>query len=140
MARTGSTDAQLPGAFRYGLSTVMVVTGALATFFGSGVVGRTLFVDVSELHPAANRATGLSWAAAWQQVRGLVLPVTAGVVLSRHLSSYLFFVLFAVISGIAALVGAIATLETRGKSVEQIAAELGGMPSQSAQPADPGRQ
>ncbi|MGP4015853.1 MFS transporter [Saccharopolyspora sp. 5N708] len=118
-------------------TAAVVVTGALATFFGSGVAGSTLFVYASELYPTANRATGLGWAAAWQKVGGLLMPVTVGFVLSWHLSTYIFFVLFAVISGIAALAGAIATLETRGKSVEQIAAELSRAPSQPDRQADP---
>ncbi|WP_236795415.1 MFS transporter [Amycolatopsis sp. GM8] len=105
-------------------TSAVVVTGALATFFGSGIAGSTLFVYASELYPTANRATGLGWAAAWQKVGGLLMPVTIGLVLSWHVSSYVFFVFFAVISGIAALAGVIATLETRGKSVEQIAAEM----------------
>ncbi|WP_160148777.1 MFS transporter [Amycolatopsis alkalitolerans] len=105
-------------------TAAVVVTGALATFFGSGIAGSTLFVYASELYPTANRATGLGWAAAWQKVGGLLMPVTVGFVLSWHLSSYVFFVFFAVISVIAAVAGTIATLETRGKTVEQIAAEL----------------
>jgi putative MFS transporter len=105
-------------------TSAVVLTGALATFFGSGVAGSTLFVYASELYPTANRATGLGWAAAWQKVGGLLMPVTVGFVLSWHASSYVFFVLFAVISGIAAIAGVVATLETRGRTVEQIAAEL----------------
>ena len=57
------------------------------------------------------------------------MPVTVGIVLSWHASSYLFFVLFAVISGIACAAGLIATFETRGKSVEQIASEIAGRPA-----------
>lgn len=106
-------------------STAAVVsTGAIATFFGSGIAGSTLFVYASELYPTSSRATGLGWAAAWQKVGGLLMPVTVGVVLSWHAPSYVFFVLFAVISAIAAVSGLIATFETRGKTVEQIEAEL----------------
>ncbi|GAB3002568.1 MFS transporter [Amycolatopsis acidiphila] len=105
-------------------TSAVVLTGALATFFGSGVAGSTLFVYASELYPTANRATGLGWAAAWQKVGGLLMPVTVGFVLSWHASSYVFFLLFAVISAIAATAGLIATLETRGKSVEEIATEM----------------
>jgi MFS transporter, putative metabolite:H+ symporter len=105
-------------------TAAVVATGAVATFFGSGVAGSTLFVYASELYPTSNRATGLGWAAAWQKVGGLIMPVTVGVVLSLHLSSYVFFVLFGLISGIAALAGAISTFETRGKTVEEITGEL----------------
>ncbi|GAA3788946.1 MFS transporter [Amycolatopsis tucumanensis] len=116
-------------------TAAVVLTGALATFFGSGIAGSTLFVYASELYPTANRATGLGWAAAWQKVGGLLMPVTVGFVLSWHASSYVFFVLFAVLSGIAALAGLIGTLETRGKSVEEIAAELSTPDRPSHRPA-----
>jgi putative MFS transporter len=102
----------------------VVVTGALATFFGSGIAGATLYVYVGELYPTSNRATGLGWAAAWQKVGGLIMPVTVGFVLSWHAPSYVFFVLFAVISGIAGVAGLVATFETRGKSMEQISTEI----------------
>lgn len=105
--------------------TVLVVAvGALATFFGSGVAGATLYVYVGELYPTANRATGLGWAAAWQKVGGLIMPVTVGFVLSWRAPSYVFFVLFAVISVIAGAAGLAATFETRGKSMEQISTDL----------------
>lgn len=103
----------------------VVLVGALATFFGSGVAGSTLFVYAGELYPTSHRATGLGWAAAWQKAGGLVMPVTVGLVLSWRPPSYVFFVLFAVISVVAGVAGLIATFETRGKSVEQITDEIG---------------
>lgn len=107
----------------HGIAAVIVV-GALATFFHSGVGGSTLYVYASELYPTANRATGLGWAAAMQKVGGLITPVTVGFVLSWHAPSYVFFVLFAVISMVGGISGLLATFETSGKSVEQIAAAL----------------
>lgn len=109
-------------------TALVVVVGALATFFGSGVAGGTLYVYVGELYPTSNRATGLGWAAAWQKVGGLIMPVTAGFVLSWRAPSYVFFALFAVISAIAGAAGLIATFETRGKSMEQISNDLRGRP------------
>jgi putative MFS transporter len=107
-------------------STVAVVTlGCFATFFGSGFAGSTLFVYASELYPTVNRATGLGWAAAWQKVGGLVIPTVIGWVIALRSSSYIFFVLFAVISVIAGLAGLLAIFETKGRTVEQIAAALG---------------
>lgn len=105
-------------------TVAVIAVGAAATFVGSGFAGSTLFVYASELYPTANRATGLGWAAAWQKAGGLVMPVTAGFVLSLHLSSYVFFVLFAVISAIGGITGVVATFETRGKTVEEISADL----------------
>jgi MFS transporter, putative metabolite:H+ symporter len=107
----------------HGIAAVIIV-GALATFFHSGVGGSTLYVYASELYPTSNRATGLGWAAGMQKVGGLIMPVTVGFVLSWHVPSYVFFVLFGVISIIGGIAGMLATFETRGKSVEQITAEL----------------
>lgn len=102
----------------------VLVLGSLATFFGSGLAGSTLFAYVGELYPTANRATGLGWAAAWQKAGGLIIPTVIGFVLAAHASSYLFFVLFAVISVIAGIAAFAATFETKGKTVEQITAEV----------------
>ena len=102
----------------------VLVLGSLATFFGSGLAGSTLFAYVGELYPTYNRATGLGWAAAWQKAGGLVIPTVIGFVLAAHASSYVFFVLFAVISVIAGIAALTATFETKGKTVEQITAEV----------------
>ncbi|MEU3979138.1 MFS transporter [Streptomyces sp. NPDC026672] len=99
----------------------VVVLGCVATFFGSGFAGSTLFVYASELYPTVNRATGLGWAAAWQKVGGLVIPSVITWVLALRSGSYVFFVLFAVISLLAGVSGLLATLETRGRTIEQIA-------------------
>jgi putative MFS transporter len=106
-----------------GIAGVLVL-GSLATFFGSGLAGSTLFAYVGELYPTYNRATGLGWAAAWQKAGGLIIPTVVGFVLAAHISSYLFFVLFAVISVIAGITALVATFETKGKTVEQITAEV----------------
>ncbi|MEW2549782.1 MFS transporter [Streptomyces sp. NPDC047002] len=103
-----------------GTTVSVVVLGCFATFFGSGFAGSTLFVYASELYPTFNRATGLGWAAAWQKVGGLVIPTVIGWVLALHSSSYLFFVLFAVISALAGASGLLATFETNKKTIEQI--------------------
>ncbi|HJP77694.1 MAG TPA: MFS transporter [Pseudonocardiaceae bacterium] len=102
----------------------VLVLGSLATFFGSGLAGSTLFAYVGELYPTYNRATGLGWAAAWQKAGGLIIPTVIGFVLAAHAGSYVFFVLFAVISVIAGIAAFTATFETKGKTVEQITAEL----------------
>lgn len=105
-------------------STAVVVLGSAATFFGSGLAGSTLYAYASELYPTFNRATGLGWAAAWQKAGGLIIPTIVGFVLAAHESSYLFFVLFCVISVIAGVSALTATFETRGKTVEQITVGL----------------
>jgi putative MFS transporter len=102
----------------------VLVLGSLATFFGSGLAGSTLFAYVGELYPTYNRATGLGWAAAWQKAGGLIIPTVVGFVLAAHVSSYLFFVLFAVVSVIAGIAALVGTFETKGKTVEQITVEV----------------
>ncbi|WP_372660257.1 MFS transporter [Amycolatopsis kentuckyensis] len=106
----------------------VILLGSLATFFGSGLAGSTLFAYASELYPTASRATGLGWAAAWQKVGGLVMPALAGFVLAMHTSQFLFFLLFGVISVLAGLAALVATFETRGRTVEQITREITGAP------------
>ncbi len=109
-----------------GVSTTaaVLVLGSLATFFGSGFAGSTLFVYASELYPTVSRATGLGWAAAWQKVGGLIIPTVIGWVIAAHSSSFLFFVLFAVISALAGISALVSTFETRGKTIEQITVAL----------------
>ncbi len=104
----------------------VVLLGSLATFFGSGLAGSTLFAYASELYPTASRATGLGWAAAWQKVGGLIMPVLIGFVLAMHTSQFLFFLLFGIISILAGITALAATFETRGRTVEQITQEITG--------------
>jgi MFS transporter, putative metabolite:H+ symporter len=104
-------------------TVAIVILGSLATFFGSGIAGSTLFAYSAELYPTTIRATGLGWNAAWQKAGGLIIPTIIGYILALHTSTYAFFVLFAVISFVAGLAG-LFTVETRGKTVEQIAAGL----------------
>lgn len=104
-------------------TTAIVVLGSLATFFGSGIAGSTLFAYSAELYPTTLRATGLGWNAAWQKAGGLIIPAIIGYILAMHTSKYAFFVLFAAISFAAGIAGLV-TVETRGKTVEQITAQL----------------
>ncbi|GHH87961.1 MFS transporter [Streptomyces sulfonofaciens] len=105
-------------------TTAVVVLGCCATFFGSGLAGSTLFVYASELYPTAGRATGLGWAAAWQKAGGLIIPTVIGWILATHAPGYVFFVLFAGVSVLAGLSGLLVTFETRGRTVEEIAAQI----------------
>jgi MFS transporter, putative metabolite:H+ symporter len=104
-------------------TAAIIVVGSLATFFGSGVAGSTLYAYSTELYPTPIRATGLGWTAAWQKAGGLIIPTIIGYILAAHTSDYVFFALFAGISLAAGLAGLV-TVETRGKTVEQITAGL----------------
>lgn len=107
-------------------ATAVVVLGSFATFCGVGLAGSTVFAYTGELYPTYNRATGLGWVAAWQKAGGLIVPIIIGYMMAAHGSSYLFFVLFCVLAVIAGIAAALATHETRGKTVEQITDELAG--------------
>lgn len=113
----------------------VVVLGSAATFFGSGLAGSTMFAYASELYPTFNRATGLGWAAAWQKAGGLIVPTVIGFLLAMRASSYLFFVLFGVLSALSGIAALVATFETRGRTVEQITAALTTAPPARPQPA-----
>ncbi|GAA3527954.1 MFS transporter [Amycolatopsis ultiminotia] len=113
-------------------TAAVVILGSLATFFGSGLAGSTLFAYASELYPTASRATGLGWAAAWQKVGGLIMPVLVGFVLALHASQFLFFLLFGIISIVAGIAALTATFETRGRTVEQITEEIAGRRPETA--------
>ncbi|WP_082958351.1 MFS transporter [Mycobacterium alsense] len=117
----------------------VVVFGSAAIFFGTGLAGSTLFTYAAELYPTASRASGLGWAAAWQKVGGLIMPALVGYVLAVHTSTFFFFVLFGVISLIAAMTALAATFETRDKSVEEITRQINANAEAPAAPKQPNR-
>jgi putative MFS transporter len=105
--------------------TTIVMLGAVTAFFGAGGAGGPLFTYTSEIYPTRFRGAGTGWAAGWQRIGGIVAPVLLGSLLTARAGAYLFFAAMAT----ALLVGSLAMIilgtETRGKSLEQISAELG---------------
>jgi putative MFS transporter len=102
----------------------VVMLGALTAFFGAGGAGGPLFTYTSEVYPTRFRGAGTGWAAGWQRIGGIVAPIVLGALLAVPGSGYRVFVTMAA----SLLVGGVAVLllgfETRGKSLEQISAEL----------------
>lgn len=114
-------------AWAYAASeTALVALGCATTFFAFGAAGGPLFAYTSEVYPTRFRATGTGWAAAWQRVGGIVAPMALGAVLASGVGNFAFF---AILSA-TLLVGGLAMLllgyETRGRSLEQIQADLSG--------------
>ncbi len=104
---------------------VVVALGAVTAFFGAGAAGGALFTYTSEIYPTRFRGAGTGWAAGWQRIGGIVAPVALGSLLAAHAGAYIFFVAMAatlLVKGVTVLVLGV---ETRGKSLEQINAELG---------------
>ncbi len=103
---------------------LVVVLGAVTAFFGAGSGGGPLFTYVSEIYPTRFRGAGTGWAAGWQRIGGIVAPVLLGAILAAHAGAYLFFVTLAVALLVNGTTMLVLGKETRGKSLEQINAEL----------------
>ncbi|MEJ1977994.1 MAG: MFS transporter [Acetobacteraceae bacterium] len=105
-------------------AVAVVAIGACTAFFGAGGAGGPLFTYTSEIYPTRFRGAGTGWAAGWQRIGGVVAPIVLGALLAVPGSGYRVFVTMAV----TLLIGGVAVLvlgsETRGKSLEQISAEL----------------
>src|SRR6202000_1919206 len=109
-----------------GSPTMLVLLGCWTTFFAFGSAGGPLFAYTSEVYPTRFRATGTGWAAGMQRIGGIVAPLALGAILADGAGNFPFF---AVLSA-TLLVGGVAMLllgyETRGRSLEQIQADLSG--------------
>jgi putative MFS transporter len=98
--------------------------GALTAFTGAGGVTGCIHTYNVELYPTQNRATGAGFATAWQRMGGIVAPMLLGVFLAGKLplfTSFAFLSAIMIINGIVALT---LLFETKGKSLEQIAAGI----------------
>jgi putative MFS transporter len=98
--------------------------GALTAFTGAGGVTGCIHTYNVELYPTQNRATGAGFATAWQRIGGIVAPMLLGVFLAKNLplfTSFAFLGAVMIINGIAVLT---LLFETKGKSLEQIAAGI----------------
>jgi putative MFS transporter len=101
--------------------TGILLFGMLTAFAGTGGVAGCLFTYITEVYPTRFRASGSGLAVLWQRVGGAfalgVLVGAGGSVLRSFvlLGSTLF------VGGLAAL---LLTYETRGRSLEDITADL----------------
>jgi putative MFS transporter len=111
----------------WGLATsalAVVAIGALTAFFGAGGAGGPLFTYTSEVYPTRFRGAGTGWAAGWQRIGGIVAPIVLGAMLAMPGSGYRVFVTMSASLLAAGVAVMLLGFETRGKSLEQINAEL----------------
>ena len=106
-------------------AVAVVALGALTAFFGAGGAGGPLFTYTSEGYPTRFRGAGTGWAAGWQRIGGIVAPIVLGALLAVPGSGYRVFVTMAASLMIGGAAVVLLGFETRGKSLEQISAELG---------------
>jgi putative MFS transporter len=98
--------------------------GALTAFFASGAAGGPLFAYTSEIYPTRFRAAGTGWAAGWQRIGGIVAAPALGSLLGAGVPGYTFFAVMSGVLLVGGVGGYILGYETRGKSLEQITADL----------------
>jgi putative MFS transporter len=101
----------------------LVVLGCVTVFF-AGAVGGPLFVYTSEVYPTRFRATGTGWAAACQRTGGIVAPLVLGIFLANSQNYFVFFAAISTMLFIGGMTMLFLGYETKGRSLEQIQAEL----------------
>jgi MFS transporter, putative metabolite:H+ symporter len=115
--------------FVWGLATsptAVLLLGALTSFFASGGAGGPLFAYTSEIYPTRFRGAGTGWAAGWQRIGGIVAPPALGALLGMGAATYSFFAVLGVVLLVGGIGGYLLGYETKGKSLEQITADLAG--------------
>jgi MFS transporter, putative metabolite:H+ symporter len=113
--------------FVWGLATspvAVLALGALTSFFASGGAGGPLFAYTSEIYPTRFRGTGTGWAAGWQRIGGILAPPALGALLGMGAATYSFFAVLGVVLLVGGIGGYLLGYETKGKSLEQITADL----------------
>lgn len=98
--------------------------GALTAFFASGAAGGPLFAYTSEVYPTRFRAAGTGWAAGWQRIGGIVAAPVLGSMVGAGAPGYAFFPVMSGVLLVGGVGGYLLGYETRGKSLEQITADL----------------
>lgn len=106
--------------------TAIVMIGCLTAFFAFAGAGGPLFAYTSEIYPTRFRATGTGWAAAWQRIGGITAPLILGFVLASGAQNFAFFAILSATLLLAGLAMLLLGYETRGRSLEQIQADLSG--------------
>ncbi len=104
---------------------MMIAYAALAAFFGLGGNLGLVFGYTPEIYPTRLRSTGSGWATSFQRIGGFLAPSVLGILLSAQVSNFAFFLVLGCVLLFSSVVSFTLVYETRGKSLEQIAAELG---------------
>lgn len=107
----------------------LLLWGSLVSFFNLGAWG-VVYGYTPELYPTAVRGSGAGWAAAVGRIGGIVGPSLVGVMLGTlQLGTLAVFALFAVVLLVIAADVALLGEETKGRSLDEIAAEGEGVSS-----------
>lgn len=146
------TLAQLPGYYcaawlvdvigrKYTLSLFLLISGVASYFFGNAATpgellawGATmsffnlgawgvLYTYTPELYPTAIRALGSGWAAGFGRIGSMIAPAMVGMMIGSNMSSSGIFMLFAGVFLAVALIVVGLGVESRQKSLEEIADE-----------------
>ena len=100
----------------------LLAWGAAMSFFNLGAWG-VLYTYTPELYPTAIRALGSGWAAGFGRIGSMIAPAMVGMMIGSKMSSSGFFMLFAGVFLAVALIVVGLGVESRQKSLEEIADE-----------------
>jgi len=95
----------------------VLVWGSVISFFNLGAWGIT-YAYTPELYPTYMRASGAGWANSVGRIGGILGPIIAGALLAAIGSSYIVFVIFALIHLISTVDILALGVETKGRSLE----------------------
>lgn len=98
----------------------VLLWGILVSFFNLGAWGVT-YAYTPELYPTRLRGTGSGWANAFGRIGGIVGPYLAGALMLAYSDPLAPFIMFAVGHLVSAATVALLGVETRGKSLEELA-------------------
>jgi putative MFS transporter len=105
--------------------SMMLTYAGLAAFFGLGGNLGLVFGYTPEIYPTRLRATGSGWGTSFQRIGGFLAPSVLGILVSVHASNFMFFLVLGCVLLFSSAVALTFVYETRGKSLEHIAGELG---------------
>jgi putative MFS transporter len=107
----------------YGLGTSavmnIIVLTSLVRFF-NGIVSFSIYLYTPELYPTRMRALGTSWASFWLRAASMTGPLLIAFIIPRMGIDGVFLV-FGLIAALGGLTCLFAALETRSKTLEELA-------------------
>lgn len=104
----------------YGRNSIeaMVVFSSCACFFVS-CNSISLWVYTPELYPTRMRALGCGVGTAWYRVAVILAPTLVGLIISHYSLTYVFL-MFAIVSGLGAIITGLFSVETKGRILEEV--------------------
>lgn len=149
------TLAQLPGYYcaawlvdvigrKYTLSLFLLISGVASYFFGSAATPAALlgwgaamsffnlgawgvlYTYTPELYPTAIRALGSGWAAGFGRIGSMIAPAMVGMMIGSHMDSGSIFMFFAGVFLAVSLIVVGLGVESRQKSLEELAGGAAG--------------